>query len=125
MDGELTGAGIATAAILVITAIAKIVNEWRKDRHAEDKETHASSLAEFRELADQWAKAYEQSRQEVHALRDELNTEKLNVAVCRADLARAVERIGALEELLERHTDLKFRRWTPNDSASFEVRPEP
>ena len=47
MDGELTGAGIATAAILVITAVAKIINEWRKDRHAEDKEKHGAELAKM------------------------------------------------------------------------------
>jgi ABC-type nickel/cobalt efflux system permease component RcnA len=118
VDEGLTGAGIASAVIIVLTAIWKIVREWQKDRHTESKETHVSTLAETIELADKWKAAYEESRVEVHGLRDKLSEAETARALCEIEGARRAERIAYLEELLGRHaTDLKFRRWRPDDSG--------
>ena len=121
MENQLVGAGIATVVITVIGALVKAYLEIRKSGHEQDKDKHGSTITEYRELTEQYAKAYSESREEVHKLRNELQLAQGNLSIYKSELARAVERIGALEELLKRHTDLKFREWNNDSSAAFET----
>jgi chromosome segregation ATPase len=125
VENQLVGAGVATVLIAVVGALVKAYLEIRKSGHEQDKDKHGSTITEYRELTEQYAKAYNESRVEVHKLRNELQEASSRLSLCNAELARAVERIGALEELLKRHTDLKFREWkssaSGSDSAAFDV----
>lgn len=106
--GFLVGGGISALVGGVITLLSFI----QKSR----KESREDTIAEYRELLDKQDKRIEKQESEMKEVRakQERETAELRASEskCQSNLARALQRIEALEDALEAH-NIPFRRYKP------------
>ena len=107
--GFLVGGGISA----LVTGIITLLSFLRKSR----KEDREDTIAEYRELLDKQDTEYREllDKQDRRIDKQEKETADLRTAEsrCQSSLARALQRIEALEDALEAHK-IPFRRYNPN-----------
>lgn len=86
--------------------------EAKKEEIEQDRKTEAIQVRELKELVAVLRADGAEFRQQIHDLRDEMNVMGNNLALARAELARALERIASYEEAFEREGK-PFRPFEP------------
>lgn len=116
---------VATARVAVTDAERKARREdedaERAARRADDEAERAREedvLEEYKELVKALKRERAEDRQLIHELRDEMVERAAREAQCEVRLARAFERIGALEDALVA-AKIPHRRFDPDASSGF------
>lgn len=90
----------------------------RKEEAAEERRTEAIQVRELKELVNVLREDGQQFRQQIHDLRNEQQQMSNEIAICKAERARALERIAAHEEAMDR-AGIKYRPYDPHLSNPF------
>jgi hypothetical protein len=96
----------------------------RKEQAADERKADGVTIRELKELIQVLRSDGQEYRQQIHDLRDEMSVHANEAAICKAQRARAEERIAALEEALDR-AGISHRKYDPDPSGTHQVIPPP